>query len=265
MRLLRRLPPPPGPRPDDDDEGRASRSRSSTTRPSTSRSSSRSTRAATPQGALATAVKVAARRRRGIHVLVTIAVPASSPIDAEMPEQELAAQAIIEQARMQGGRRVTGHCEKVRAGPGRAADRRRGAGDARAGDRHAAARRATGGSLFGKTLETVLAERPCRVIIHSDAARQHGDARDPRAAGRRRGPDRRLACCADARPARAPPERRTRVLSVVMLVARRRDDRARARPPAAARSPSGSCSASCSSPRGSGGLSARARARPRAA
>jgi APA family basic amino acid/polyamine antiporter len=26
----------------------------------------------------------------------------------------------------------------------------------------------TGGTLFGKTLETVLAERPCRVIIQSD-------------------------------------------------------------------------------------------------
>src|SRR3954447_588324 len=45
------------------------------------------------EGAVATAVKVAARRRRGIHVLVTIPVPASSPITADMPEQELAAQA----------------------------------------------------------------------------------------------------------------------------------------------------------------------------
>jgi basic amino acid/polyamine antiporter, APA family len=29
----------------------------------------------------------------------------------------------------------------------------------------------TGGTLFGKTLETVLAERPCRVIIQSDPAK----------------------------------------------------------------------------------------------
>ena len=69
---------------------------------------------------MATAIKLAARRRRGIHVLVTITVPASSPIDAELPEQELAAQAIIEQAKLQGGRRVSGPLEKVRAGPGRA-------------------------------------------------------------------------------------------------------------------------------------------------
>jgi APA family basic amino acid/polyamine antiporter len=67
-------------------------------------------------GAVATAVRLAARRRRGIHVLVPITVPASSPLDAAMPEQEGVAQTIIEQARLQGGRRVTGHLEKVRAG-----------------------------------------------------------------------------------------------------------------------------------------------------
>jgi APA family basic amino acid/polyamine antiporter len=119
------------------------------------------------EGAVATAVKVAARRRRGIHVLVTIPVPASSPINAEMPEQELAAQAIIEQARIQGGRRVSGHYEKVR--PGQAG--RMIVNEAREMRAQAVvvplpAR--TGGSLFGKTVETVLAERPCRVIIHSD-------------------------------------------------------------------------------------------------
>src|SRR4051794_15315497 len=66
--------------------------------------------------AVATATKLAARRRRGIHVLVTLTVPASAPIDAELPDQEMAARAIIEQARIQGGRRVTGHVERVRAG-----------------------------------------------------------------------------------------------------------------------------------------------------
>jgi APA family basic amino acid/polyamine antiporter len=119
------------------------------------------------EGAVATAAKVAARRRRGIHVLVTIAVPASSPINAEMPEQELAAQAIIEQARLQGGRRVSGHYEKVR--PGQAG--RMIVNEAREMRAQAVvvplpAR--TGSSVFGKTVETVLAERPCRVIIHSD-------------------------------------------------------------------------------------------------
>jgi APA family basic amino acid/polyamine antiporter len=65
---------------------------------------------------LATAFRLAARRRRGVHVLVTVTVPNALPIGAAMPEQEAAAQSVIEQARMQGGRRVSGHVERVRAG-----------------------------------------------------------------------------------------------------------------------------------------------------
>src|SRR5438105_2161355 len=61
--------------------------------------------------AVATAVKLAARRRRGIHVMVSIVVPSSSPITARMDEKERDAQAIIEQAKLIGGRRVTGHYE----------------------------------------------------------------------------------------------------------------------------------------------------------
>jgi APA family basic amino acid/polyamine antiporter len=117
--------------------------------------------------AVATAARLAARRRRGIHVLVTITVPPNSPIDAEMPQQEARAQAAIDSARVHGGRRVTGHWEKVR--PGQAG--RRIVEEAK--DIRARAivmslpPRRTGASPFGKTLETVLAERPCRVIIVS--------------------------------------------------------------------------------------------------
>ena len=61
----------------------------------------------------------------------------------------------------------------------------------------------------------MLAERPCRVIIHSDGARENGDAPDPRHAGRRRGADRRLI----GMPAPREVHRRsTQVLSVAMLV-----------------------------------------------
>ena len=66
--------------------------------------------------AVSTAVRLAARRRRGIHVLVTITVPPNSPIDASMPEQEAKAASVIDSARVLGGRRVTGHWEKVRPG-----------------------------------------------------------------------------------------------------------------------------------------------------
>jgi APA family basic amino acid/polyamine antiporter len=116
---------------------------------------------------IATAVKLAARKRRGIHVLVTITVPNALEIDATMRDAEAAADSIIEQAKLQGGRRVSGHWEKVRAGQ---AGRRI---IEEAQDMRAAAvvlalpQRVSGLSVFGKTLETVLAERPCRVIIES--------------------------------------------------------------------------------------------------
>ncbi len=120
-----------------------------------------------PPGAMATAIKVAARRRRGIHVLVTITVPNSAPITARLPEQEAAAQGIIEQAKLQGGRRVTGHIEKVRAGGnGRLiVDEAKEMG-ARAIVLPLSVR--PGSTVFSKTVETVLAERPCRVIIQAD-------------------------------------------------------------------------------------------------
>jgi APA family basic amino acid/polyamine antiporter len=113
---------------------------------------------------MATAARLAARRRRGIHVLVTIAVPASSPIDAALPDQEARAESMIEEAKVLAGRRVTGHVEKVRAGQtGR-----------RIVDRALAMRAGAvvmplypGGSGVGRTLETVLRERPCRVILES--------------------------------------------------------------------------------------------------
>ncbi len=117
--------------------------------------------------AVSTAVRLAARRRRGIHVLVTITVPPNSPIDAEMPEQEAKASSVIDSARVRGGRRVTGHWEKVR--PGQAG--RRIVEEAK--DIRARAivmplpPRRAGSSLFGRTLETVLSERPARVIIDS--------------------------------------------------------------------------------------------------
>ncbi len=84
---------------------------------------------------VATAVRLAARKRRGIHVLVTIPVPNSLAIDARLPEAERAADSIIEQARVVGGRRVNGHWEKVRGRSGRAAHHRGGRGHAGDGDR----------------------------------------------------------------------------------------------------------------------------------
>jgi basic amino acid/polyamine antiporter, APA family len=118
--------------------------------------------------AVRTAVRLAARRRRGIHIVATITVPASAPIDAPLPEQERRAQEMIDSARVVGGRRVTGHYEKVR--PGQAG--RRIVDEARAIKARAIVmprpQKRPGATLFGRTLETVLEERPCRVIIESE-------------------------------------------------------------------------------------------------
>ena len=122
---------------------------------------------------LATAIKLAARKRRGIHVVSLVTVPSALPLSARMEKEEAQAESVIEQARVQGGRRVSGHRERIRAGQ---AGRRI---IEEANDMRAAAivmplpPRVAGGSLFGRTLETVLAERPCRVVIETspDGAR----------------------------------------------------------------------------------------------
>jgi APA family basic amino acid/polyamine antiporter len=63
---------------------------------------------------------------------------------------------------------VTGHYEKVRSGQAG----RRIVDEARSIRARAIVmprpRRRAGASLFGRTLETVLEERPCRVIIESE-------------------------------------------------------------------------------------------------
>ncbi len=118
------------------------------------------------QAAMGTAIRLAARRRRGIHVLVAIVVPQSSPIGASLPEQEMAAQELVERARLQGGRRVTGHWVKVRAGQAGSMF----VAEARAMRAQAIVMALTprgGGTLFSRTVETVLSERPCRVIVAS--------------------------------------------------------------------------------------------------
>jgi len=132
--------------------------------------------------AVAMAVRLAARRRRGIHVLVTVTVPASSPIDAVMPEAEAQARSTIASARALGGRRVTGHTEKVRRGEAG----RRIVEEAREIRARALVmampKRRTGASLFGRTLETVLADRPCRVIIDSSLGVEQPTEDEPVAA-----------------------------------------------------------------------------------
>jgi basic amino acid/polyamine antiporter, APA family len=113
---------------------------------------------------IATAVKLAAKRRRGIHVISVLTVPQSLPLDAALKEEESEAQSKIEQAKLIGGLRVSGHVHRVRpnqAGHSIAEE----AEEMKASALVVGLRYRGGRPLYGKTLQTLLAERPCRVIV----------------------------------------------------------------------------------------------------
>jgi APA family basic amino acid/polyamine antiporter len=116
---------------------------------------------------VATAVRLASKRRRGIHIHSMMTVPTNLPLDAALPEREAAAQSKIEEAKLIGGRRVTGHVSRVR--PGQAgyavADE---AAEIKAEAIVVGLRYRSGVPLYDKTLQTILGERPCRVIVVGD-------------------------------------------------------------------------------------------------
>jgi APA family basic amino acid/polyamine antiporter len=113
---------------------------------------------------VATAVRLAARRRRGIHVLAIVNVPTHLPLDAPLEAKESEAQSKIERAKLIGGMRVSGSVQRVRPGQ---------AGQAIVEEARAIKAAAivmqlryrNGTPLYGRTLQTVLAERPTRVIV----------------------------------------------------------------------------------------------------
>ncbi len=116
---------------------------------------------------MATAVKLASKRRRGIHIVALLTVPSGRPLDEGMREEETLAQGKIERAKLVAGTRVSGKVERVRPGQeGYALARQAKAINAAA---LVVGLHFRGGApLYGKTLETVLRERPCRVIVVSD-------------------------------------------------------------------------------------------------
>jgi basic amino acid/polyamine antiporter, APA family len=114
--------------------------------------------------AVATAVRLAARRRRGIHVVAIVTVPTHLPLDAELEDEESEAQSKIEQAKIIGGMRVTGHVVRVRPGQEASAIIEE-ARDIKAAAIVMPLRYRNGKPLYGRTLQTVLAKRPTRVIV----------------------------------------------------------------------------------------------------
>jgi APA family basic amino acid/polyamine antiporter len=122
---------------------------------------------------VSTAVRLAAKRRRAIHVISVVTVPSHLPLDAQLGPQEEEAQSKIEQAKLIGGLRVTGHVHRVRpnqAGHSIAEE----ASELKASALVMPLRYRNGAPLYGKTLQTVLAERPTRVIVvgEPEAARE---------------------------------------------------------------------------------------------
>ena len=113
---------------------------------------------------VATAMALAARKRRAVHVISMLSVPSNLPLDARLDLKESGAQSKVEQAKVQGGQRVSGRVVRVR--PGQAP----GAIVVAAREIGAAAivmqlRYRAGQPVYSKTLQTVLAKRPCRVIV----------------------------------------------------------------------------------------------------
>jgi APA family basic amino acid/polyamine antiporter len=127
---------------------------------------------------IATAVKLASKRRRGIHIHSMLTVPTNLPLDAELPDQEGEAQSKIEQAKLIGGQRVTGHIERVRPGQ-EGYDIADEAKLINAAAIIVGLRYRNGRPLYDKTLQTVLGERPCRVIVVSEQGASKGSALTP--------------------------------------------------------------------------------------
>jgi APA family basic amino acid/polyamine antiporter len=125
---------------------------------------------------VATAVKLAAKRRRGIHIISVVTVPTHLPFDAPLRDAEEAAQSKIEQAKLiGGGMRVNGHVHRARpnqAGHSIAEE----AEELNASALVMGLRYRAGVPLWNKTLQTVLAERPCRVIIVGEPGRARAAA-----------------------------------------------------------------------------------------
>jgi len=116
---------------------------------------------------VATAKALAANRRRAIHVLSLITVPTHLPIDAELESEESAAQAKIQRAKLICGQRATGTIVRVRPGQGATAIVN-SAKELTAAAIVMQLRYRSGVPVYSKTLQAVMARRPCRVLVTAD-------------------------------------------------------------------------------------------------
>jgi basic amino acid/polyamine antiporter, APA family len=122
--------------------------------------------------AMATALKLAKHRGGQVRVLVTLEVPQHLALDANLGEAERVGAEMVEAARQwaRRGQRVQGNVVKVR--PGQAGRRIVDEAKATRADAIVAAMpyHRPPGKLLNKTLEVILGQRPCRVVIDSAPA-----------------------------------------------------------------------------------------------
>jgi basic amino acid/polyamine antiporter, APA family len=125
--------------------------------------------------ALVAAARLAAERGATVATVHVIEVPLSLPLDARLPEQEDEAEALLDDAQAlvesYGVRAVTRLLRARRAGPAivEEAKRRHAELVVLGAPRHAIAGRRR---LFGDTVDYVLRESPCRVLIATGAQRE---------------------------------------------------------------------------------------------
>ena len=125
-------------------------------------------RNADSEEALVAAARLASERRATIAIVHVLEVPMSLPIDAELPEEEERAFELLEEARAlvdaYGVRTVTRLVRARRAGPAIAEEAaRRQAELIVIGARRRIAHGRT--PIFGRTVDHVLKESPCRVLL----------------------------------------------------------------------------------------------------
>ncbi len=113
---------------------------------------------------VATANALASRRRRAIHVLAIVHIPAYLPIDADATDGEGEAESIVERSKLIGGQRVTGEVKRVRPGQSGAVIVEK-AKEIDAAVVVMPLGYRNGEPQLSRALRTVLAERPCRVIV----------------------------------------------------------------------------------------------------
>jgi basic amino acid/polyamine antiporter, APA family len=125
-------------------------------------------RNAESEEALVAAARLASERRAMIAIVHVLEVPLSLPLDAELPEEEERAFELLEEARAfvdaYGVRAVTRLARARRAGPAIVEEAvRRQTELIVIGARRRVARGRT--PIFGRTVDHVLKESPCRVLL----------------------------------------------------------------------------------------------------